>query len=250
MRELFGLYLVLTDPVAGYERCAEAAVACVVRYLQLRMKTAPREDVRATGARLRAITRGTATNFIVNDDVELARDLDADGVHLGQDDLSLAEARRLWPTPGKRFGLSTHNAAQAAAAVALAPDYIGVGPVFTTPTKTVPDPVLGLAAMGAILRASPLTTVAIGGIDAGNLSQVFAHGAVNFAVVRSVNRAHDPVAAIKALQSAAALHALCGVDRYPNALAKAAIRSSIRPMRFAPMRLAKAMISSTRVSLP
>jgi len=200
MRDVFGLYLVLTDPVSGYERCAEAAVACGVRYLQLRMKHASREDVRATGIRLRAITRGTTTSFIVNDDVELARDLDADGVHLGQDDLSLAKARRRWPAPGKRFGLSTHNAAQAAAAVALAPDYIGVGPVFATPTKSVPDPVLGLEPMGLIIRASPLTTVAIGGIDAHNLPLVLAQGAVNFAVVRAVNHARDPVAAIRALQ--------------------------------------------------
>lgn len=199
MPENFGLYLVLTDPVAGYDRCAEAAVACKVRYLQLRMKGAARADVRATGARLRAITRGTVTRFIVNDDVDLARELDADGVHLGQDDMPLPEARQRWPAPGKRFGLSTHNAAQAAAAVALAPYYIGVGPVFATPTKSVPDPVVGLAAMGAIMRASPLTTVAIGGIDATNLPHVLAAGAVNFAVVRAVNRASDPAAAIRAL---------------------------------------------------
>ena len=95
----------------------------------------------------------------------------------------------------------------AAAAVALGPDYIGVGPVFATPTKAMPDPVLGLAAMGAIMRASPLTTVAIGGIHAANLPQVLAHGAVNFAVVRAVNRAADPAAAIRALQAAA------GADR-------------------------------------
>ena len=200
MPETFGLYLVLTDPVAGYDRCAEAAVTCGVRYLQLRMKNASREDVRVTGARVRAITRDTATRFIVNDDVDLARELDADGVHLGQDDLSLAEARRRWPIPGKRFGLSTHNATQAAAAIALAPDYIGVGPVFATPTKVVADPVVGLATMGAIMRVSPLTTVALGGIDAANLPQVLAQGAVNFAVVRAVNRASDPVAAIRSLQ--------------------------------------------------
>ena len=201
MPETFGLYLVLTDPLTGYERCAEAAVACEVRYLQLRMKNSGREDVRAMGARLRAITRGTATAFIVNDDVALARELDADGVHLGQDDLSLTEARCLWTVPGKIFGLSTHNAAQAAAAVALAPDYIGVGPVFATPTKAMPDPVVGLAAMGAIIRGSPLTTVAIGGIEAGNLARVLAHGARNVAVVRAVNRANDPMAAIRTLQS-------------------------------------------------
>ena len=202
-RGSFGLYLVLTDPVAGYDRCAEAAVTCGVRYLQLRMKDTPRERVRVTGLRLRAITRGTNTRFIVNDDVDLARELDADGVHLGQGDLPLAEARRRWPAPGKVFGLSTHNAAQAEAAGALSPDYIGVGPVFATPSKAVPDPVLGLAALGAIVRASPLTTVAIGGIDAANLPDVLAAGAANFAVIRAVNLAANPAAAIRALQVAA-----------------------------------------------
>jgi thiamine-phosphate pyrophosphorylase len=129
-----------------------------------------------------------------------ARELDADGVHLGQGDLPLAEARQRWTVPGKRFGLSTHDAAQAAAAIRLAPDYIGVGPVFATPTKAIRDPVLGLAALAAILRQSPLTTVAIGGIDAVNLPQVRAHGAVNYAVVRAVNHAVDPAAAIHGLQ--------------------------------------------------
>jgi thiamine-phosphate pyrophosphorylase len=201
MPEAFGLYLVLTDPVTGYERCTEAAVTCGVRYVQLRMKASPRAEVAAVGARLRAITLGTATRFIVNDDVDLAAALDADGVHLGQGDLPLREARRRWPVPGKLFGLSTHNAAQAAAAVALAPDYIGVGPVFATPTKAIPDPVVGLAALGAIVRASPLTAVAIGGIDAGSLPHVLAAGARNYAVVRAVNRAADPGAAIRRLQA-------------------------------------------------
>lgn len=97
--------------------------------------------------------------------------------------------------------MSTHNAAQADAAPAVAPDYIGVGPVFATPTKAIPDPVLGVAAMGEIVRRTPLTAVAIGGIDVDNLPQVLAQGARNFAVVRAVNAASDPAAAIRRLQA-------------------------------------------------
>jgi thiamine-phosphate pyrophosphorylase len=205
MPEKFGLYLVLTEPVAGYAACAEAAVACGVRYLQLRMKGIARADVRTTGRQVRDITRGTATRFILNDDVDLAQELEADGVHLGQGDLSLTEARQRWPAPGRLFGLSTHNAQQARAAEALAPDYIGVGPVFATPTKAIPDPVLGVARMAEIIRASPLTTVAIGGIDASNLPHLLALGVVNFAVVRAVNHATDPAAAIRTLQQLAAV---------------------------------------------
>jgi len=201
MPEAFGLYLVLTDPVAGYDRCAEAAVTCGVRYLQLRMKRRPRADVLRLAQRVRAITRGTRTRFIVNDDVALAQEAGADGVHLGQGDLPIEEARARWPEPGRRFGLSTHNEDQERAARALAPDYIGVGPVFATPTKEVPDPTLGLERMGAIIRGSPLTAVAIGGIHADNLPDVLAHGAVNFAVVRAVNQAPDPAAAIRELDT-------------------------------------------------
>jgi len=196
-----GLYLILTNPVTGYERCAEAAVACGVRWLQLRMKRAPRDEIIAVGHMLRAITRGTATHLVINDDVEIAREVDADGVHLGQDDMPLDEARRLWPATGKAFGLSTHSREQAARAVAYAPDYIGVGPVFATPTKAIPDPVLGLGEMGAIIRASPVPTVAIGGIDSENLADVRRHGATAFAVVRTVNQTSDPASAIRRLQA-------------------------------------------------
>ena len=200
MDDAFGLYLVMTDPVAGYEACTAAAVRCGVRYLQLRMKEAPRDAVLETARRVRAITLGSDTLFILNDDVAIAREVDADGVHLGQGDLPLDEARRLWPAPGKRFGLSTHNELQAVMASRRSPDYIGVGPVFATPTKAVSDPVLGLERMASIVRSSPVAAVAIGGIDRGNLAEVLRRGARNFCVVRAVNRYPDPGTAIRELQ--------------------------------------------------
>jgi len=200
MGDAFGLYLVMTAPVAGYEACAAAAVRCGVRYLQLRMKGAPRDAVIETALRAREITLGSDTLFIVNDDVTIARDVDADGVHLGQRDLPIDEARRLWTAPGKRFGLSTHDERQALLASRLSPDYIGVGPVFATPTKADPDPVLGIERMAAIVRSSPIATVAIGGIDRGNLAEVLRRGARNFCVVRAVNGRPDPETAIRELQ--------------------------------------------------
>jgi len=200
MGDAFGLYLVMTAPVAGYEACAAAAVRCGVRYLQLRMKGAPRDAVLETALRAREITLGSDTLFIVNDDVTIAREVDADGVHLGQRDLPIDEARRLWTAPGKRFGLSTHDERQALLASRLSPDYIGVGPVFATPTKADPDPVLGIERMAAIVRSSPIATVAIGGIDRGNLAEVLRRGARNFCVVRAVNGRPDPETAIRELQ--------------------------------------------------
>ena len=206
--EAFGLYVILTDPVAGYDACAQAAVAEGVRYLQLRMKKSHPEDVLGVARRLRELTRGTNTRFIVNDDVRIAEAADADGVHLGQEDTSIAEARRLWPAAGKRFGLSTHNEEQERQARDIGPDYLGVGPVFPTPTKEKPDPVLGLERMGAIVRGSPLTAVAIGGIDESNLRSVLEHGAVNFCAVRAIDKSPKPEQAIRRLMSI--WRVLCG----------------------------------------
>jgi thiamine-phosphate pyrophosphorylase len=200
MDDAFGLYLVMTDPVVGYEACAKAAVRCGVRYLQLRMKEEPRDAVLETARRVRKVTLGSDTLFIVNDDVTIARDVDADGVHLGQRDLPIEEARRLWPVPGKRFGLSTHNEREALLASQRSPDYIGVGPVFATPTKAIPDPVLGPKRMGAIIRSVSVPAVALGGIDLGNLAEVLRNGARNFCVVRAVTRRPDPETAIRELQ--------------------------------------------------
>ena len=197
--ERFGLYLVITNPATSYERCAEAAVTAGLRYIQLRMKKAAREQTLATAKNLRAITRGTTTRFIVNDDPAIAAEVEADGVHLGQDDMSLPEARRLFPSL-RLFGLSTHNPDQARRAVEVNPDYCGVGPVFATPTKEIPDPALGPEQAGAIIRTAPFTTVAIGGLNETNLAEVLKAGAINFSVVRYVCLAPATFDAIRRLQ--------------------------------------------------
>lgn len=197
--ERFGLYLVITNPSTSYERCAEAAVSANLCYIQLRMKKAAREQIVATAKNLRSITRGTATRFIVNDDPAIAAEAEADGVHLGQDDMTLPEARRLYPSL-RLFGLSTHNPTQAQRAVEVAPDYCGVGPVFATPTKEIPDPALGPEQAGAIIQAAPFTTVAIGGLNETNLADVLRAGAINFSVVRYVCLAPAPFDAIRRLQ--------------------------------------------------
>lgn len=195
----FGLYLVITDPATSYETCAEAAVRAGVRFVQLRMKHVPRERIVATAKNLRSITAGTRTLFIVNDDPEIAAETGADGVHLGQSDLPIPAARERFPSL-KIFGLSTHSLAQVEAACKLAPDYIGVGPVYATPTKEIPDAVLGLETMREMLAAAPCPAVAIGGIDASRLPDVLRAGAQNFAVVRAVCGSADPYAAICRLQ--------------------------------------------------
>jgi thiamine-phosphate pyrophosphorylase len=157
------------------------------------------------GRELRAITYGTGTRLIINDDVAAARAVDADGLHLGQNDMTIAEAKRRWPdSEGKLFGLSTHDEAQAAAAVASAPGYIGVGPVYPTPTKRVADPILGVARAAAIIGRSPIPTVAIGGIDRERLPALLSQGIRSYAVVRYVCQRPSPLDAIRELLDAAA----------------------------------------------
>jgi thiamine-phosphate pyrophosphorylase len=197
----FGLYVILTDPVAGYEHCAEAAVKAGVKVLQLRMKYMPFARVLEVAKAIKQITAGTGTLFIVNDDVRIAGEVDADGVHLGQEDMSLPEARALWNEPGKIYGLSTHNKEQVKRALDLKPDYIGVGPVYKTPTKEKPDPVLGLNRMGHIIQATSLPAVAIGGITLDNIKEVLGAGAINFAAVRAIMESENPAGVIKAFMT-------------------------------------------------
>lgn len=197
MTDCFGLYVILTNPVAGYKKCAEAAVKTGVRFIQLRMKNMPFKQVFKTAKAIKHITDQTSTLFIVNDDVRIAGDVDADGVHLGQEDMSIADARRFWNAPGKIYGLSTHNEKQAEKALETHPDYIGVGPVYKTPTKEKPDPVLGLYRMEHIIKHTPLPSVAIGGINLTNIKDVLISGAVNFSAVRAIMESDYPAKVMK-----------------------------------------------------
>jgi thiamine-phosphate pyrophosphorylase len=193
----FGLYVILTNPVAGYEKCAEAAVKAGVKVVQLRIKHMPFQHILAIAKAIKKITARTGTLFIVNDDIRIAGEANADGVHLGQEDMSIADARRYWNEPGKMYGLSTHNEKQAEKALDIRPDYIGVGPVYKTPTKEKPDPVLGLTRMGDIIRKTPLSSVAIGGITLRNIKEVLNAGAVNFSAVRAIMESESPAGVMK-----------------------------------------------------
>jgi len=201
MKTSYGLYVVMTNPVVEYEACAQAAVNCGVPFIQLRMKNLPRANILEAAWRVRAVTKGTDSLFIVNDDVTIAKEVDADGVHLGQKDMPLAEARKIWDAPGKIFGLSTHSEEQAEAAIAQKPDYIGIGPIFPTPTKAIADPDLGIERAGVIAKATPLPHVVLGGIDETNLAEVLQAGAINYCAVRAIMQSHEPESEIRKLQN-------------------------------------------------
>jgi len=154
-----------------------------------------------TIARLaRRVTGEVGALLIVDDRIDVALAVGADGVHLGQADLPLDEARRLLERhrPGQRFlvGASTHNPDEVAAAVRGRADYLGYGPVFATATKANPDPVQGLRALeAAVALAGDTPVVAIGGISPDRADQVAATGAAAACAIGAVNGAPDPALA-------------------------------------------------------
>jgi len=187
----FGFYAILTSPLRGYVYLTEVLVSYKIAFVQLRMKEAPRETVVETAEAMKKITAGTATRLIINDHPGIARAIGADGVHIGQSDMPYGQARILLG-PEAIIGVSTHSPAQVDAANAASPDYIGVGPVFPTPTKKNPDPVIGLPGMKEMLSLTTLPAVAIGGISLKALPEVLTAGAVNFCMVRPLNESADP----------------------------------------------------------
>lgn len=194
------LYLV-TSPVPDLAGVVEAALAAGVGIVQYRAKEgaeaggAPIDDARRLeeARALRTLCQRHDALFLVNDRIDLALALEADGVHLGQGDLPPAIARRLLG-PEKLIGRSTHAPGQLERAVAEGCDYVGVGPVNATPTKPGRAPV-GLDYVRWAAAHSPLPFFAIGGIDAATLPAVIAAGARRVAVVRAITGAADPGAA-------------------------------------------------------
>lgn len=188
--ENFGLYVIITKPTLSYKEIAETCVEKGVKMLQLREKYLSDRELLAVAREISAITKGTATNFIVNDRVDIAQLSDADGVHLGQDDLSITEARKILGND-KIIGLSTHSIQQAKDALSQNPDYIGFGPIYATPTKEIADPVVGTKLLSEVLAFADVPVVAIGGIDENNAKCVIDAGAKNICAVRYLMNNQD-----------------------------------------------------------
>jgi thiamine-phosphate pyrophosphorylase len=164
-----------------------------VRLLQYRAKNLPAREVLETSRQLAEAARQAGANFFVNDRPDLAYLSGAHGVHVGQDDLSVEQARAIigqdhW------VGVSTHNPQQFQQAVATSADYVAIGPIFATTSKANPDPVVGT---DMIRRLRPLTAkpiVAIGGIRLENAAEVIEAGADSVAVISDILAAADPAA--------------------------------------------------------
>ncbi len=177
---------------------AEEAITGGADIIQLRDKESSAGEILKAGRAIRDLARRKKVPFIVNDRVDIAVALDADGVHLGQDDLPIEAARSIL---GKErlIGLSTHSLSQALDAQERGADYIGVGPVFSTPTK--PDyRAVGIDLIKEVGDKIKIPFVVIGGIDESNIGEVLAAGARRVAVVRAVCDAEDVRSAAKRLK--------------------------------------------------
>jgi thiamine-phosphate pyrophosphorylase len=161
-----------------------------VRIVQYREKTKKMGAKYEECLALRAMTREAGAAFIVNDDIDLALLVDADGVHVGQEDLPVAAVRAL-VGDGRAIGLSTHSPDQARTAAAAGADYIGVGPIFATQTKDDVCAPVGLSYLDFAVREAGLPCVAIGGIKEHNLAEVVRRGAGCVAMVTEVVGATD-----------------------------------------------------------
>jgi thiamine-phosphate diphosphorylase len=162
--------------------------------IQLRLKNLPTPELVRRGRAVAEAARAAGVTFIVNDDVEAALALDADGVHLGRDDEGKERAREA----NLLLGVSAANVQEAVAGKTHGADYIGAGPVWATPSKTDADEPIGLGGLAAICDAVDVPVVAIGGIDASKAADCIAAGARGVAVVRAVSEAQAVRAAVDA----------------------------------------------------
>ena len=191
--ELKGLYLIL-DPSLRADRplsdVLKEAADHGVRLFQYRDKQASMKLAYERARALRQAALETRTLLIINDRCDLAMAVDADGVHVGQEDLPVAHARALLGGD-KIIGLSTHNLEQVRAADSAGADYLGFGPILSTATKSDHDPVVGIAGFQAARGMTSLPIFAIGGIKAGTLPELLRAGADGVAVASAILAAPD-----------------------------------------------------------
>lgn len=194
----FGFYAILTDPVRGYEYVTQLLIDYKIAFVQLRMKNATNKNVLDVAQKMRKLTLGTSTKLIINDYPEIAAQTSADGMHIGQTDMPYSEVRSI-VGESSIIGMSTHSPFQTKEACMHKPDYIGIGPVYPTPTKIIADPVIGIATMHTMLELSTVPAVAIGGISLETLPDVIRGGARNFCMVRPINSTREPEPVLKAI---------------------------------------------------
>ena len=189
----YSLYLV-TDSGLSRGRSHEEIVSCAIRggatVVQLREKDCCTREMIDMARRLVTVCRAQGVPLIVNDRLDVALAADADGVHVGQDDMPVAIARKLLG-PDKLLGVTAHTAAEALKAIEAGADYIGASPIFATATKSDAGKPIGLEGLKNICRQCPLPVIGISGVNAANAESVIRAGATGVAVVSAIVSAED-----------------------------------------------------------
>ena len=176
----------------------EAVIQGGSRIIQLREKDYPKKDLYALAVSFRKITAGAGVLLIINDHVDIALAVEADGVHLGQEDLPVQVARKL--APELLIGASTHSLEQAHQAEKDGADYINIGPIFSTATKEGLKGFLGPEAIGEISPQITIPFTVMGGITETNIDQVLSQGARRVAMVSAITKARDIAAKVRSLK--------------------------------------------------
>ncbi|WP_305045885.1 thiamine phosphate synthase [Geoalkalibacter sp.] len=205
----FSLYLI-TDrralpPGRRLEDVVRAACAGGVGAVQLREKDLSPRELYPLACRLREVTAAGGAHLLINDRVDLALAVEADGVHLGGQSLPTALARRLLG-PEKLIGVSTHHPDEIHAASRDGADFVTFGPVYATPSKAAYGPPQGLDALRAAGRNAPLPVFALGGITAEQVPELRAAGARGIALIRAILGADDARQAARSFREAYRLH--------------------------------------------
>ena len=196
---LYPIVDTLGDSQRSHVALAQAIVDAGVRLFQLRVKDQPSGRFVEIAREIKTLADHSGAQLIINDRPDIAKLIDAAGVHLGQQDLPAAAARQILG-PTKIVGVSTHNLSQAeAAAREGAADYLGFGPIYPTTSKERPDPVQGLDGLRSIRRRVGIPIVAIGGITADTMAEVLTAGADAVAMIGEIVGAADVRAKVREL---------------------------------------------------
>lgn len=195
-----GLYLVTSQPLSAGRMTGDivkAALAAGVRLIQLREKEMPVRDYMALAERVRGLTAEAGALLIINDRVDVALAVGADGVHLGQDDFPIPQARHL--APDLIIGASTHDVEEALRAQAEGASYINIGPIFPTGTKRWEGEFLGIEGLRRVAAVAHVPFTVMGGIKESHIPDLVRAGARTIALVTAVTAASDLEAAARGL---------------------------------------------------
>lgn len=190
---IMGLYAIIDNsilPGVSNAEIARRVLAGGAKVIQLRGKGISSKDLLAEAKKIRRLTKEAGAIFVVNDRADIALLSDADGVHLGQDDLPILEARKILGGE-KLIGISTHSVEQAVRAEQEGADYVGFGPIFATKTKADAEEAKGLRALWEVRNSVKIPVVAIGGINLENIEEVIETGVDGVAVISAIVKAPD-----------------------------------------------------------